>query len=318
MEAMKPTLTIVVPLYNSSATLERLIAELSALKVDGGHEIVLVNDGSPDDTVEVCERLMRGATVPITLVKLSRNFGEHHAVMAGLHHANGDYIVTMDDDLQNPPSEVMKLVSCAREGRHEVVYSYYDDKKHEGWRNLGSWLTNRMADFLLDKPKGLYLSSFRCMSAFVAKEICRYDGPFAYVDGLILQVTQSIGRVLVAHAEREEGRSGYTFRKLVKLWLNMFVNFSVIPLHLATMLGFAMAALGFVYTVAVIWERLTKGTPLGWSSLMAALTTFSGTQLLVLGMAGEYIGRLYLTANKRPQFIVKEIVRAGEAAGKGP
>ena len=315
---MNPTLTIVVPLYNSSATLERLIAELSALKVDGGHDIVLVNDGSRDSTLEVCERLMSTATLPITLVKLSRNFGEHHAVMAGLHHANGDFIVTMDDDLQNPPSEVMKLVNCAREGKHEVVYSYYDDKKHEGWRNFGSWLTNRVADFLLDKPKGLYLSSFRCMSAFVAREICRYDGPFAYVDGLILQVTQSIGRVLVTHAEREDGRSGYTLRKLVKLWLNMFVNFSVIPLHLATMLGFAMAALGFLYTVAVIWERLTHGTPLGWSSLMAALTIFSGTQLLVLGMAGEYLGRLYLTANKRPQFIVKEIVRGGSTPNIKP
>ena len=308
---MNPALTIVVPLYNSAATLERLITELSALKVDGGLELVLVNDGSRDNTIEVCERLMRTATPPITLVKLSRNFSEHHAVMAGLHHATGDFIVTMDDDLQNPPSEVMKLVNHAREGKHEVVYSYYDDKKHEGWRNFGSWLTNRVADFLLDKPKGLYLSSFRCMSAFVAKEICRYDGPFAYVDGLILQVTQSIGRVLVTHAEREDGRSGYTVRKLVKLWLNMFVNFSVIPLHLATMLGFAMAVLGFVYTIVVICERLLHGTPLGWSSLMAALTIFSGTQLLVLGMAGEYIGRLYLTANKRPQFIVKEIVRSG-------
>ena len=121
---MKPTLTIVVPLYNSSATLERLIAELSALKVDGGHELVLVNDGSRDNTIEVCERLMHSATVPITLVKLSRNFGEHHAVMAGLHHASGDFIVTMDDDLQNPPSEVMKLVNCAREGKHEVVTAH--------------------------------------------------------------------------------------------------------------------------------------------------------------------------------------------------
>ncbi len=308
---MKPTLTIVVPLYNSSATLERLIAELSALKVDGGHELVLVNDGSPDNTIEVCERLMRTATLPITLVKLSRNFGEHNAVMAGLRHANGEYIVTMDDDLQNPPSEVMKLVNHARDGKFEVIYSYYEEKKHESWRNFGSWLTNRMADLLLDKPKGLYLSSFRCMSAFVAKEICRYEGPFAYVDGLILQVTQSIDRLLVAHAEREEGRSGYTFRKLVRLWLNMFVNFSVVPLRLATMLGFSMAAFGFIYTVAVVWEHFTHGTPLGWSSLMASLTTFSGTQLLVLGVAGEYIGRIYLTANKRPQFVVKDVVRSG-------
>lgn len=306
---MKPALTIVIPLYNSAATLERLFSELSALPVPGGYELVLVNDGSQDHTVTICETLMAKAVVPVKLVKLSRNFGEHNAVMAGLREANGEYIVTMDDDLQNPPSEVLKLLEHALTNHYEVVYSYYAAKHHDGWRNLGSWLTNRVADVLLDKPKGLYLSSFRCLSAFVAAEVCRYEGPFAYVDGLILQVTQNIGRLMVAHAPREHGRSGYTPAKLVKLWLNMFVNFSIVPLHLTTMLGFAVAAGGFLLTIAVVAERFIYGTPLGWGSTMAALLLFSGTQLLVLGMAGEYIGRLYLTANKRPQFVVRQTVQ---------
>ncbi len=306
---MNPKLTIVVPLYNSADTLARLVAELTALKISGGHELVLVNDGSPDNTAEIAEQLVAKTDFPITLVKLARNYGEHNAVMAGFHHARGEWVINMDDDLQNPPSEVLKLLEFAEKNKHEVVYSFYGDKQHESWRNLGSWLTNRVADLLLDKPKGLYLSSFRCMSAFVVKEICKYDGPFVYVDGLILQVTQNIGRVQVAHAAREAGRSGYTLTKLVKLWLSMFVNFSTVPLHLATMLGFALAGFGFLYAIEVIAEHFLYQQPLGWSSMMAALLVFSGTQLLVLGLVGEYLGRLYLTANKKPQFTVREIVR---------
>jgi undecaprenyl-phosphate 4-deoxy-4-formamido-L-arabinose transferase len=285
--------------------------------VAGGLELVLVNDGSQDQTVDTCERLMASARVPVTLVKLSRNFGEHNAVMAGLHHTRGAYVITMDDDFQNPPSEVLKLLRHAQESRCEVVYSYYGDKQHEAWRNLGSWLTNRMADVLLDKPKGLYLCTFRCMSEFVVQQVCRYDGPFAYVDGLILQVTQNIGRVQVDHASRAEGKSGYTLRKLIRLWMNMFVNFSVMPLHIATMIGFGMALVGFGYTVSVILEHYLVGTPMGWGSLMAGLLLFSGTQLLVLGMAGEYIGRLYLTANKRPQFVVRDVLRLPPDSAEG-
>jgi undecaprenyl-phosphate 4-deoxy-4-formamido-L-arabinose transferase len=306
---MKPTLTIVVPLYNSMETIERLVAELTRLTVPGGHELILVNDGSRDSTCEVAERLIAQTDFPVTLVKLARNFGEHNAVMAGFHEAKGDYVINLDDDLQNPPSEVLKLLDFARANKFEVVYSYYEEKQHASWRNWGSWLTNRVADLLLDKPKGLYLSSFRCVTAFVVKEICKYDGPFVYVDGLILQVTQNIGRLQVAHAGRESGRSGYTLGKLIKLWLSMFVNFSTMPLHMATMLGFALAGIGFLYTVSVFVEHYVFGTPAGWGSLMAALLVFCGAQLILLGLVGEYLGRLYLTANKKPQFVVKQIVR---------
>jgi undecaprenyl-phosphate 4-deoxy-4-formamido-L-arabinose transferase len=312
---MNPKLTIVVPLYNSAATLEQLVAQLTKLQVPGGHDLVLVNDGSKDDTAELAEQLVRKTDFPITLVKLARNYGEHNAVMAGFHQARGKWVINMDDDLQNPPAEVLKLLEFAEKNKHEVVYSYYDEKQHESWRNLGSWLTNRVADLLLDKPKGLYLSSFRCMSAFVVKEIRKYDGPFVYVDGLILQVTQNIGRVKVEHAAREAGRSGYTLAKLVKLWLSMFVNFSVVPLHLATLLGFAMAAFGFIYAIEVVAEYFITRQPPGWSSLMAAMLVFSGTQLLVLGLVGEYLGRLYLTVNRKPQFTVQAVVRRDTAGG---
>lgn len=309
----RPLLSIVVPLYRSRDSIERLIRELSELQVDGGCELVLVNDGSPDDTAELAEKFMQSSQRAITLVKLSRNYGEYNAVMAGLHHAQGEYIVTMDDDLQNPPSEALRLLQHARDGGHDVVYSYYADKKHASWRNLGSWLTNRVSDLLLDKPRGLYLSSFRVMSSFVAKQICRYDGPYVYVDGLILQVTQRIGTLEVRHDERASGTSNYTIRRLVRLWLVMFVGFSVMPLRIATLTGFLMAVSGFLFMIAVVVIRLVYGSVEGWSSLMAALLLFSGTQLILLGVAGEYIGRTYLTANKRPQFVVRDVVRNGRS-----
>lgn len=310
-----PLLSIVVPLYRSADSVERLLRELGALQVEGGCEIVLVNDGSPDNTAELVERLMKTTNRATTLVKLSRNYGEYNAVMAGLHHVRGQYVVTMDDDLQNPPTEALRLLQHARDGGYDVVYSYYAEKQHHWFRNLGSTFTNRVSDLLLDKPRGLYLSSFRVMSAFVAKQIIRYDGPFVFVDGLILQVTQNIGRLEVRHDERATGTSGYTFRRLVRLWLNMFVGFSVMPLRAATLIGFLLAGSGFVFMIAVILIRLISGSVEGWTSLMAALLMFSGTQLILLGVAGEYIGRTYLTANRRPQFVVRDVVRNGGSDG---
>src|SRR6266853_3410174 len=239
-------LTIVIPVYNGATSVAELVAALEQLRIDGGHEIVLVNDGSPDDSVAVCRDLVERAHVPITLVDLSRNSGEHNEVMAGLRHATGAHVITMDDDLQNPPEEVERLLAYAQSTGHEVVYTFYDEKQHAFWRNLGSRFTNWVAGFVLDKPKGFYLSSFRCMSAFVVREITRYDGPFPYVDGLILQVTQDIDRLLVRHLPRAEGRSNYTVRRLLRLWLSMFVNFSVMPLRLSTLTGFVLSVVGAI------------------------------------------------------------------------
>jgi undecaprenyl-phosphate 4-deoxy-4-formamido-L-arabinose transferase len=302
------SLSIVIPVYNSGDTIASLVEQLANLPIEGGHELILVNDGSKDNTAEVCEALVPNATFPVRFINLSRNFGEHNAVMAGLRYARGEYVITMDDDLQNPPSEVVKLFKYAREQKKDVIYTYYKQKQHSAWRNFGSWLTNQVADILLDKPKNLYLCSFRCMNSFLVQQICQYEGPFPYVDGLILQVTQSIGQLEVAHSPRQQGQSSYNLRKLVRLWLNMFLNFSVIPLRLSTAVGFLFSAVGFLGTLYVVVDHFIEGAPLGWSSLMFTLLLFSGVQLLILGIAGEYIGRLYLTSNKRPQFVVRNIV----------
>ncbi len=213
----------------------------------------------------------------------------------------------MDDDLQNPPEEVERLLAFAQRSGKEAIYTYYDDKRHALWRNLGSRFANRVADFVLDKPKGLYLSSFRCMSAFVVREITRYQGPFPYIDGLILQVTHDIDRLLVRHLPRAVGRSNYTLRRLLRLWTSMFVNFSVMPLRLSTLTGFVLSLLGAIGGAMAVAEAVFSSPPPGWASLFAAVLLLSGVQLMILGIVGEYLGRLYLTANGKPQAVVKEV-----------
>lgn len=304
-------LSIVVPVYRGAATVGRLVDELSRLHPEGGLEIVLVNDGSPDDSAVVCQSLLGTATVPVTYIEHARNYGEHNAVMTGLRQVRGDFVITMDDDLQNPPEEVVRLYDHARRGDWDVVYTRYAVKQHAGWRNLGSHFANAVADRLLDKPKGLYLSSFRCMSAMVVEAVTRYSGPYPYVDGLIMQVTQRIDSIEVRHLPRAEGRSNYNLRRLVRLWLNLATSFSLAPLRLAIFAGLAMATLGMIGAVATIAEALIlQDTPSGWASTMVVILLVGGVQSMILGVLGEYVGRTFLSANGKPQGTVRHIARS--------
>ncbi|MBI5381257.1 MAG: glycosyltransferase [Opitutae bacterium] len=305
-------LSFVIPLYNSADTIAAVVREIETFKIEGGHEIVLVNDGSRDRTAEVCHELVRTARVPITYLEHARNFGEHNAVLTGWRHARGQYFVNLDDDGQNPPAEAVRLWEHARTAGFDVVYGHYAEKRHSAWRNFGSWFTNRMTDMALDKPAGFYLSSFRCVNAFIAREATQHSGPYPYIDGLLLQVTQRISSLAVRHDERAAGQSGYTLRRLLRLWLSAWVNFSIMPLRVATILGLIMAATGFgAIGVVFYWHFTEDGTPWGWGSLMAALLTFSGVQLVLLGLIGEYIGRMFLTVNRRPQSVVRTVERSG-------
>ncbi len=313
-----PHLSIVIPLFNAAATLPSLYWELSALQVVGGLELILVNDGSRDETEATAMRLTRESSISITFLSLSRNFGEHNAVLAGLRASSGQYVVTMDDDLQNPPSEVLKLLALAESEQRDVVYAIYERKEHAWWRNLGSTLTNFIADYVVDKPKKLYLSSFRCMTRLVADEVAKSRNPYPYIDGLIFQITQNAGVVRVRHIERARGRSGYTLRKLIRLWMSMLVNFSVLPLRLMTFAGMITSALGFLAVIEVVVERMLNKTPTGWSSLMAAMLLLSGTQLVLLGILGEYVGRIYLGVSDKPQSVIRATFRSSEKASSSP
>jgi undecaprenyl-phosphate 4-deoxy-4-formamido-L-arabinose transferase len=307
-------LSIVVPVYRGAATVGALVAALSELRPEGGLEIILVNDGSPDNSGEVCRDLARTATVPLTYIEHARNFGEHNAVMTGLRHARGAFVITMDDDLQNPPEEVVRIYDHARRGGFDVVYTRYAVKEHEGWRNLGSRFANWVADQLMDKPKGLYLSSFRCMSALAVQEVVKYRGPYPYVDGLLMQVTQRLDSIEVKHFARAEGRSNYTVRRLVRLWMNLATNFSVLPLRLAVLAGVAMGVLGLIAAAYVIFEALIGETPSGWASLMTVTLLIAGVQFLILGVLGEYVGRAFMSANGKPQGVVREVIAPREPA----
>jgi glycosyltransferase involved in cell wall biosynthesis len=308
-------LSIVVPVYRGANTIAQLVSALSELEPEGGLEVVLVNDGSPDNSAEVCRNLLTAAQVPLVYIEHARNYGEHNAVMTGLRHASGDFVITMDDDLQNPPEEVIKLYDHARNGGWDVVYTRYAVKQHTGWRNLGSDFANRVADRLLDKPKGLYLSSFRCMSAMVVRAVTRYSGPYPYVDGLITQVTQRIDSIEVRHLPRAEGRSNYNLVRLVRLWLNLATSFSLAPLRLAIFAGLGMSVLGSIGAVGTIGEALfVHETPSGWASTMVVLLLVSGVQSMILGVLGEYVGRTFLSANGKPQGTVRCIVRNSDLA----
>ncbi len=301
-------LTIVIPVYNSEDTIGKLTDHLvNSLGKEYRLEIVLVNDCSKDNSEKICIGLHEKYKSIVKFYSLSKNVGEHNAVMAGLNQVTGDFIVIMDDDFQNPISEVIKLVQFAKESSFDVVYTYYDRKQHHFLRNLGSKFNDKVSNVMLRKPKDLYLSSFKLMTKFLVNEIIKYDLPFPYIDGLILRTTNNIGKIQVHHQERNVGKSGYTITKLVSLWLNMFTNFSILPLRVSIYIGFIFAFLGLVLGVYTVSEKLSNpGLPVGFAALAVSVFIFAGVQLISLGMIGEYIGRIFLSQNKRPQYTVKK------------
>lgn len=308
-------LSIVIPVYNGARSIERLVNELATLHVEGGAELVLVNDGSPDDSWAVLQRICANAPMPVIVIDLARNFGEHNAVMAGYAAASGGYIINIDDDFQNPPMEVLRVFEYARSHpEHDVVYTRYDEKHHTWFRNLGSRFNDAVARFMIDKPKGLYLSSFRCINRFLRDRVIQYGGPYPYIDGLILENTKRIGTLTVLHSPRAEGASNYTLRKLVRHWLMMFVNFSVMPLRVSGIIGVLLSIVGFVLFLLAAYESIFNGTPPGWASIVAVVVVFAGIQLLMLGLIGEYLGRMYLMHRGKPQFAVRTTLDSRSAA----
>lgn len=303
-------ISFVIPCYCSQETLGSVVQEI----VDAmenlsayNYEIILVNDCSPDDTFTTIESLAKQFP-QIIGVELARNFGQHAALMAGFHQARGDVIVCLDDDGQTPADEVGKLLEKINQG-YDVVYASYANKQHSGFRNWGSWVNGKMTEFMLGKPQNLSVTSYFAMRRFVMEEILRYGQCYPYVTGLVLRTTRNICNVEVQHRARMMGQSGYTIRKLLALWMNGFTSFSVKPLRLATYLGVITAVCGFIYLLLIVIRYFMNQTaPLGWSSTVAILLLLGGVILIVLGLIGEYVGRIYMCVNASPQYVIRRTI----------
>lgn len=311
--------SFVIPCYRSALTLPGVVREICDTMnglTQYAYEIVLVNDASPDDTMDVIRQLVK--EVPgVTGIGLAKNFGQHAALMAGFHEVRGDIIVCLDDDGQTPADEVGKLLSGIEAGS-DVVYARYTQKKHSAFRNFGSKINELMTRMMLGKPKELYISSYFAARHFIVEDMLHYENCYPYVIGLVLRATKNISNVDVAHREREVGASGYTMKKLLALWFNGFTAFSIKPLRIATVIGTMTAAVGFLYGIyTVVKKFVNPAVPVGFSSLMSALVFIGGMIMLMLGLIGEYIGRMYISMNRSPQFVVREKVTGGEHGASG-
>ena len=301
-------ISFVIPCYRSEQTLLCVVAEIQEKMntlTQYEYDIFLVNDCSPDGTYEAIRGLCR-ENENIKGIDFARNFGQHSALMAGLRHSDGDYVVCLDDDGQTPADEVDKLLGKLEEG-YDAVYAKYEHKQHSAFRNFGSKVNEIMTRTMLGKPAELYISSYFAVKRFVVEDMVRYENSYPYVIGLVLRATRNIANVDVNHREREVGTSGYTLKKLLSLWFNGFTAFSVKPLRIATAIGACSAVAGFLYGVYTILKRMINpDVPMGFSSTMAAIVFFGGMIMLMLGMIGEYIGRIYISLNNSPQYVIRE------------
>lgn len=307
-------LSFVIPVYGSEKVLPTLVTQLQEAmnKIDSlrdNYEVIFVCDCSPDLSWQTIKKLAQQYTW-VRGISLRMNAGQHNALMAGFAKADGEIVVTMDDDLQHSPSDIPALLDELAQGR-DVVYARFNSRKHAIWKIAGSRFNDLMTGYLMKKPKGLYLSPFRAMKAAIRDDILRYQGPYVYVDGLILSVTRNIGTVEVDHHDRYAGDSGYSLRKSISLWMKMATSFSLVPLRLTSLAGGCFAGLGFMLAIAFVIQKFTiNRMPDGWSSLMVAILIVGGVQLLALGMLGEYLGRVLLTLNARPQYVIGETTDA--------
>ena len=308
----RKTVSFVIPCYRSEQTIGDVVDEITrtmageALSTRFDREIILVCDGSPDNTYEVIKEIA-AKDACVTGINLASNFGQHAALMAGLRESKGDVVICLDDDGQTPADQCGRLLGKLEEG-YDAVYASYDHKQHSGYRNFGSGLNDRMTRVMLGKPRNLQVTSYFAVRRFVVNEMIRYEYAYPYVIGLVLRATKNVANVPVDHRRRETGESGYTFGKLLALWLNGFTAFSIKPLRIATACGGLLAAGGFLYGIWTIVKHLfiDPSQPQGWSALMSAVLFIGGVVLLMLGLIGEYIGRVYISMNAAPQYVIRE------------
>lgn len=307
-------ISFVIPCYNSQNTIGLVVDEIieAVTSRDGyDYEIILVNDSSPDNVFQTITSLAQN-NKRIIGVDLARNFGQHSAIMAGFNFVTGDIVVCLDDDGQTPACEMFSLID--KLDVNDLVFAKYNEKKHSAFRNFGSKLNDKMAQWLIGKPKKLKIMSYFACKRFVIDEVVRYKNSYPYISGLLLRVTNKVDNVEVKHRERIEGQSGYTIKKLFLLWVNGFTAFSVKPLRIATFIGCVTAIIGFIYGIYVVINKLINPlAPMGYSSMMSAMLFIGGMIMLLLGMIGEYLGRAYISLNNAPQYVVRTVLNSEES-----
>ena len=310
-------LSVVIPVYRSAGFLPALVQRLlPVLEATGlSHEVVFVEDGSPDDSWQILLALKAEHPDRLVAIQLMRNFGQHNALMCGFRHARGSLIITMDDDLQNPPEEIPKLLDAIRDGGFDLVYGSYGDKKHSSWRNAGSTLVNSFYRFALRND--VTITSFRILRRQLLECIFSYDLNFTFIDGLLAWNTQRIGEVPVEHHPRAASRSSYNIFKLMSLAFNLVTNFSLAPLQLISFCGLASAAGGMfmagLYLILYLTHRIEYP---GYASTIIAIMVFGGLQLLALGIMGEYLGRLHINVNRKPQYVERQVIASALTAAQ--
>lgn len=299
-------ISIVIPCYNSEKFLENTVSEVQKILKKENYEIILINDCSKDNTYAVIKKMAQ-KDKRIIGISFAKNFGQQSALMAGFSKATGDVVLCMDDDGQTPPTEIPKLLN-ALDDDTDVVYAKYNNKKHSFYRNFGSKINSKMAEWLISKPKDLYVSSFCVIKKYVIEEVLKYSNSFPYILGLVLRSTDKIKNVDVNHKERCVGKSGYSLKKLLALWMNGFTSFSVKPLRIATFLGALTALSGFIFMIIIIIRRLLIGYSQvqGWNSLISVILFIGGVIMVILGIIGEYVGRIYICNNNAPQYVIRE------------
>ena len=305
-------LSFVIPCYRSESTISFVVDEIIATvnkRQNYDYEIILVSDCSPDNVYSVITELAQNNNKIIGL-ELSRNFGQHAALMAGYRHCTGDIIISLDDDGQPPATEMFSLIDKLEEG-FDVVYGSYKDKKQSMFRIFGSYINRLMSIMLLDMPKTLETTSYFACKKYILAEIIHYNNPYPYIAGLIFRTTKNITSVAVEHRPRQNGRSGYSLKKLISLWMNGFTAFSIKPLRISTIIGVLVSLFGFIFGIYTIIHKLINPlTPAGYSSIMAVMLFLGGIILMMLGLIGEYIGRIYISINNSPQYVIKRMTNS--------
>jgi glycosyltransferase involved in cell wall biosynthesis len=309
-----PEISIVIPVYNSEPIIIELYSLVSKALADQiSFEIIFINDGSTDESWKIITELAQRYS-SISGINLIKNSGQDNALLAGLRHAKGNYCVIMDDDLQHIPDDILKLYNECKKG-FDVCYANFIDRKQSIIKNIGSDINGKMAELLVAKPKGVYLSAFKIINKQTVNEVIKFAGPYPYIDGIILTITNNITQISVQHQTRLTGKSNYTFSKSVSVFMKLFTGFSILPLRMATYTGFAATFIGLCLSVKYLYDYfIAKDFIAGWTTVVILIIIFGGLILITLGIIGEYIGRIYLTLNNKPQYSISEIVRSKENA----